>query len=255
MTRSGAGSRIRDGRFDIKDLEDISSVINPDASIRRLTIGREGGVILVIDNLLRAPGALVEQAAQARFAAVRQADNYYPGLRAPAPEDYARGLTAFVRPLIAEHLGVATDTLAQARCAFSIAALPPEKLTPAQSLPHFDTADDRQIAAVHYLCDSRHGGTAFYRHRKTGFEAIARDRVEIYFDTLKQELRAQGAPTPAYVTQSGPLFEQTHAVEAQFDRIVVYKSNLLHSGMVNAETLSPDPHNGRLTATLFARFQ
>lgn len=131
----------------------------------------------------------------------------------------------------------------------------PQDLTLSQRLPHFDTANEGQIATVHYLCDPKHGGTAFYRHRSTGFEAITPDRSQRYLETLRNELHEQGPPAPGYVTESNALFEQTEAIDALFDRIVVYKSNVLHSGVVNEKTLSPDPGIGRLTTTLFARFE
>ena len=216
-------------------------------------IGRESHPVLAIDNALAAPQSLVDCAAAARFSPVREAGNYYPGLRAPAPKDYALGLTDFLRPLIETEMGLPTHTLASARCAFSIATLPPERLTIAQRVPHFDTSDTMQIAAVHYLCAPHHGGLAFYRHRQTGFEAITAERSKEYFETLRHELAEHGEPPHVYVTES-PLYEKTMEIDAAFDRLVIYRSNLLHSGAINAETLSPDPRAGRLTATLFARF-
>lgn len=216
-------------------------------------VGRESHPVLTIDNALAAPQSLVDCAAAARFSPVREAGNYYPGLRAPAPKDYALGLTDFLRPIVEKEMGLPTHTLVSARCAFSIAVLPPERLTIAQRLPHFDTADMTQIAAVHYLCGPRHGGLAFYRHKRTGFEAIFPERSKKYFETLRSELAEHGEPPRAYVTES-PLYEKTMEIDAAFDRLVVYRSNLLHSGAINAETLSPDPKTGRLTATLFARF-
>lgn len=230
------------------------AAFNTDAQIRRHRIGREGHTALVIDNALLAPHDIVARAAEARFSPVREAGNYYPGLRAPAPKEYARGLTDFLRPLIEQNMDAPTHTLVSARCAFSIAVLPPERLTVAQRLPHFDTTDEKQIAAVHYLCAPRHGGLSFYRHRRTGFEAITQGRSKEYFETLKSELAERGEPPRGYVTESA-LFEKTAEFDAAFDRIVVYHSNLLHSGAVNAEALSPEPTLGRLTTTLFARFQ
>jgi len=221
--------------------------------VRLHRVGRESHPVLVIDNALLAPQSLVDCAAAARFSPVREAGNYYPGLRAPAPKEYALGLTDYLRPIIEKEMGAPTHTLASARCALSIATLPPERLTIAQRVPHIDTSDAMQIAAVHYLCAPRHGGLAFYRHRKTGFEAISAERSKAYFETLRSELADHGEPPLAYVRES-PLFEKTMEIDAAFDRLVVYRSNLLHSGAVNAEALSPDPRTGRLTATLFARF-
>ncbi len=216
-------------------------------------IGRENHPVLVIDKALVAPQSLVDSAAAARFSPVREAGNYYPGLRAPAPKEYALGLMDFLRPIIEERMGAPTHTLASARCAFSIATLPPQRLTIAQRLPHFDTADSMQIAAVHYLCAPHHGGIAFYRHKGSGMEAVTASRSKDYLEALRRELAEQGEPPRTYVTES-PLFDKTMEIDAAFDRLVVYHSNLLHSGAVKAEMLSPDPRAGRLTTTLFAKF-
>lgn len=226
----------------------------PDATVDKLTVGKEASPVLVIDNCLAEPETLVSAATNARFSAVQEDGNYYPGIRAPAPKDYALALADFLRPLISQHLGIGTQTLTGARCALSLAVQRPEQLTIAQRVPHFDTTDPGQVAALHYLCAPDHGGVAFYRHRATGFESITEDRSKQYFETLRAEIREQGEPPREYVTASGPLFEQVVTVGAAFNRLVVYRSNLLHSGMVDHRHLSPDPATGRLTANLFARF-
>ena len=230
--------------------------IGGDLAVTRLTIGEEGHPILVIDNLMRSPGALVDHAVtHACFKPVAGTENYYPGIRAPAPPDYARNLMDALRPLISAHLGVRSARLEMARCAYSIATSRPQELTLSQRLPHFDTVDAHQVAAVHYLCAPEHGGTAFYRHKRTGFETVTRSRSKPYFAALKEDLERLGEPGARYVTEADDIFDQTMPIDARFDRIVVYRSIMLHSGMVNAAAgLSADPASGRLTTTLFARF-
>jgi len=41
-----------------------------------------------------------------------------------------------------------------------------------QRIPHVDSFLGSQLAFVHYLFKADPGGTAFYRHRGTGFEII-----------------------------------------------------------------------------------
>ena len=103
---------------------------------------------------------------------------------------------------------------------------------------------------LHYLCEPMHGGTAFYRHRATGFETITRERLAAYMDSLQRELETNGPP-PQYLTGSDSRFEQIEAVEARFNRVLLYRSQVLHSGSVNAAALSDDPRHGRLTANAF----
>ena len=120
-------------------------------------------------------------------------------------------------------------------------------------MPHFDATSAGQIAVLHYLCDASHGGTAFYRHRSTGFETITPERLQPYIATLSAELE-RTPPPQAYVTGDTPLFEQIGAVEARFDRAVIYPSRLLHSGDIRPSSLSLDPRRGRLTANSFLVF-
>lgn len=229
--------------------------VNPDWTLRAFSVGREREPVLVIDNVLRDPAALVETIAQTcAFHPMKPGGNFYPGLRAPAPPAYVRDLCAALRPLVGASFGVPPRGVARITCALSLLTLKPEELVLAQRLPHFDAADGGQIAVLHYLCDASHGGTAFYRHRSSGFEAITPERVDPYVAALEAELAAT-PPPQAYVAGDTPLFEQIGAVEARFDRLVVYRSRLLHSGSPGLDgNLSPDPRRGRLTANTFLFF-
>jgi len=222
-----------------------------------LRVGREDQPVAVIDGLLNDPAALVDHACgQARFAPLREAGNFYPGLRAPAPRTYVQALITALRPILGEVFGAPAGTRARVTCALSLATLAPEALNLAQRLPHIDTHEPRQLAILQYLCDPAHGGTAFYRHRSTGFETVGPDRAEAYLATLRGELDRDGPPAAAYVNGSTELFEQTACVEPAFGRVVVYRSHLLHSGMIHPRSgLSPDPRRGRLTANAFYIFE
>jgi hypothetical protein len=230
---------------------------DPEAAVEVLSIGAEAHRVVVVDGLLRDPGALVDFAAeQAQFSPLREAGNFYPGVRAPAPQAYAATLYAALAPVLRQVFGVDTEGRFKASCALSLATLEPERLNLAQRLPHLDTTDPRQFAVLHYLCDPRHGGTAFYRHRSTGFEAIDEARAPAYFAALNAEIEAQGPPSPGYVTGSTPLFEQTARVEARFNRVVIYRSQMLHSGLIDPVSgLAADPRVGRLTANAFFTFE
>ena len=164
-----------------------------------------------------------------------------------------QSLYAVVAPLIAEAFGL--DGLPRSlTCAYSITTLPPEVLTPAQRVPHFDTADAGQIAVLHYLFDTPHGGTSFYRHRSTGYEAITPERVGDYAARLRQEIEASPPPA-AYTAGDTELFERIHAVEPRFDRAIVYRGRMLHSGDIEPQRdLDPSPLTGRLTLNAFLTF-
>ena len=210
-------------------------------------IGREGQPLVTIDDFSGDPDALRAAAVAARFGSAGQ---HYPGIRAPLPADYLEAR----RPIIAAAL---RDTFggggryAVVDASFSIVTRPPSSLTPKQRLPHCDAFGADRIALLHYLSPEGGDGTAFFRHRATGYETIDEARAPAYFDTLHEELRDGGAPS-GYIADDTPLFERIALAPAHYDRALLYRSFLLHSGAIaNHAALSPDPAKGRLTVTAF----
>ena len=91
------------------------------------------------------------------------------------------------------------------------------------------------------------GGTAFYRHRSTGYEVMSVDQRERYETLLKGELQA--TPPTDYIGGDTPIFEQIASYDAVFNRAVLYRSTSLHAASVPPGfAYSPDPRKGRLTA-------
>ena len=75
-----------------------------------------------------------------------------------------------------------------------------------------------------------------------------------YGPVLQREVQRHGLPTADYVRSDTPLFEQIAAHEARFNRVLIYRGNTLHSGMISADmAFSDDPRTGRLTVNTFAR--
>lgn len=224
---------------------------NPARTVEVRRLGVEGEPLVVIDGMLLAPAAVVDEAAQARFAPLAPAGNYYPGHRAAASGEYLSTIIEAVRPLLAEVFGWAADAKAKASCHFSLVTLPPEDLNLGQRLPHIDSDDPGRLAILHYLCGPEHGGTAFYRHRATGLATVTPEHSKTYFATLRAELDRDGPPAAAYLDGATPLFEQLGRIDARFDRVIVYRGCLLHSGVVDSTRLSLDPRVGRLTVNTF----
>jgi hypothetical protein len=227
------------------------------AAVRRETLGLEGEPLLILDEAVAHPERLVDVAAGwANFDdATSGGDNFYPGRLAPAPLDYVGALGRALDPLIREAYGLRNVALRNASCNFALATLTPDQLSLAQRIPHVDTVDPLQFAVLHYLCDPGRGGTAFYRHRVTGYETLTPDRLEPYQSCLDREM-ATTPPGPGYVDGDTAQFVRTRLVEAAFNRVIVYRSCLLHSGHIpHPEALSPDPRKGRLTANIFLTYR
>lgn len=220
----------------------------PRLAVAKTALGREAEPLLVIDNILADPQKLVEEAARSSFAPAFGAAGGYPGLRAPAPLDYVETIARALFPQIVEAFGLPSARLARAECNFSLVTQPPSALVASQREPHVDTADPLQFAILHYLCGPEHGGTAFYRHRATGFETLTPDRIAPYRDVRASE----PSPPPGYPARESHAFEQIGGIDAAFDRIAIYRSRLLHSGLIpDPARLSNDPCTGRLTANIF----
>lgn len=217
----------------------------PEIVARR--IGREGEPLVTVDGFHPDPDALRRAAAGATFG---PGGHHYPGVRARVPGDYV----ASVRPVLATVLREAFGFGAAMRvldAGFSIVTTPPAELTTEQRLPHVDATGADRIALIHYLSPDGGDGTAFYRHRATGFESVTDARAPSYYAALNREV-ASAPPPPSYLNGDTPLFEQVARGEARYNRAYLYRSRLLHSGAIAADAaLSPDPLAGRLTVTLF----
>lgn len=223
---------------------------------RRELVGEEAEPLLILDEAVDAPHVLIDIAARdAAFDAAFEGENFYPGKLAPAPLDYVGGLSRALDPLIREGFGLSDVALGRASCNFALATLSPKGLTSAQRIPHVDTVDPLQFAILHYLCDPVLGGTAFYRHRSTGFETLTTERLAPYQAALDAELAAS-PPSHAYISGDTAQFVRTRLVEPAFNRVIVYRSRVLHSGHIpRPANLSSDPRKGRLTANIFLTYR
>lgn len=213
-----------------------------------IPIGTEGEFVAVIDDFSYAAERLAEVA---RSAALVPGNNHYPGHRAPAPPSYLAERADVLKAVLIDAFGM-TNGADLIECNFSFVTTPPEQLTPIQRLPHFDGMYPDRLALLHYLCGPEEGGTSFYRHRQTGFERITADRVDRYTVALQEEARRQSASTSAYFFGSNEAFECIRTIEARWNRMIIYRGLLLHSGDVPARTQWPtDQQTARLTINTF----
>ena len=224
--------------------------------IRSLKIGDH--LVIVIDDFLEQPQAMVEFAASGRFEPYPgTADRKgYPGVRARAPVDYSQNITELLDLLIKVNFGVPEALAVQKSvCQFSLTTTPPEALGPLQRTPHFDASTPHHMAALLYLCNGEHGGTGFYRHEATGLQRITADNRERYLDVYYEEINER-RPAQRYFDRSDERFTLLGVIPARFNRMVVYPGSLLHSACINpALSLCDDPRAGRLTVNTFYDFR
>lgn len=229
-------------------------VLNPNARITVRHLGVEARPLVIVDDLLLEPRVLLDLAGDGT-AFAPDPGNFYPGVRMALPDAYGAALARLADEQLRGPFGIADGRVCVPLMpALSMATRRPESLAPIQCIPHFDTAEDQQLAAVHYLCGPEHGGTSFYRHRATGFEAVSVERAVRYQKTLARQATTDGLPARTYINGDTALFTRIGAVEAQFNRAIFYHSNSLHAGSIDAsQGLSADPRKGRLTATCLIR--
>jgi Family of unknown function (DUF6445) len=217
-------------------------------SVTARRIGTEGEPVVVIENFAVEPEGLRAYAAEARFAA---AGDYYPGLRAPVPPAYLEQQRRLLATVFDEVFGV-TRNVAVLDVAYSLVTAPPAVLALEQRMPHVDALAPGRLALVHFLVPGGCDGTAFYRHRSTGFETIDAGRSERYFAQLQDDLKLHGEPSATYLDGSTPVFERIAHFEGRYNRALVYRGRALHCGAItNIDALSADPSTGRLTITGF----
>ena len=220
-------------------------MIRPEIVARR--IGSERQPIVIIDHFHPDPNFLITAATSTPF---EPAHSHYPGVRAELPPNYFVQVRAPLVTAVIEAFGRggAIDLI---YAGFSMVTASPASLTIEQRLPHFDALQPERIALVHYLSNDDRDGTAFFRHRSTGFETIDESRSAAYFKQLNGELSDTVLPEE-YFHDSDPLFDRIENVEAQPNRAVIFRSASLHSGAIRpGARLDPDPATGRLTVTAF----
>lgn len=221
-------------------------MILPTVTIHR--IGEEGERVAVIENFAPEPDMLRNDAATRTFG---PGDYHYPGVKAPVAEDYLFRIWAVLAPIFKEVFDVG-DKVSVLDVTYALVTTAPAALALEQRLPHMDALEPGRLALIHYLVPGGGDGTAFYRHRSTGFETIDRERSPAYFARLNDDLRRHGPPPHAYFNGSTPIFERTGHFDGHYNRALVYRSKVLHSGAIGADrALSADPQAGRLTITGF----
>jgi len=218
--------------------------------------GNSQSPVVVIDDFSGAPEDVARLAdALAPFPLI--AGNHYPGVRRAITEADAEANAHVLEtcrraaPFIGGAFDVQDFELVEA--SFSLVTLHPAELQPGQRAPHFDTPDPMQFALLHHLRVPPGSGTARYTHRATGIERVEAQNLA-RFVPAAQAGAAMLSKDSGYMHGSDAFYEQIGAVEAVPDRVIIYHSNLLHSGIIPRDmSFSADPCEGRLTANLFLR--
>ncbi len=209
--------------------------------------GTEQQPVIIIDNFASDPEGLKKAASSQQFGIMGP---YYPGIRSAVAPDSVIEFTKNLASLVADVFGASQFDIVESL--YSLVTTPAERLMPIQRLPHFDGLDPRRLALLHYLGTPEQGGTAFYRHRSTGYETVTADRFEHFSKTLEADVQRDGLPIARYISGDTPLYDQIALHEAKFNRAILYRGITLHCAHIDAgTTLTADPLRGRLTVNTF----
>lgn len=221
---------------------------NHDADVEVVRIGRCGIKVSTIDNVLHEPDRVAALGFAESYAEDR--GNLYPGLRTAMPLSFSTAFRAWLTPILQRngvlelHQAIDRDT-----SFFSVVTTASKDLRPIQCIPHYDSTDPNLFAAVIYLSGPG-SGTAFYRHRTTGYEEITEDNVGNYQLALNSDMRRHGAPQKDYVNGDTVLFETLFSSEWRVNRAVVYPARTLHAAKIEKQFSPPtDRSEWRLTVT------
>lgn len=228
----------------------VNTAIRPEI----IYLGLEKTPLIMIDNFALDLSGLRQQAWQLEF--MKENQTYYPGHRAVLPKDYIAASLNAVYQLIYQVYQIPEKLRLKPKMLFyALITQPENSLNPLQCMPHFDTSAPFYFALLHYLNDSPHGSTGFFRHKPTGFERITDQRRPHYFESAQHFVDTYGAPPQRYQVQSNEHYELYHQIPYQANRLIIYPGNLLHSSLVDVVTdIDASPVSGRLTANMFIDF-
>ena len=211
--------------------------------------------VIIIDDFLSSLAPVYHFASEVAYFQPPGSDGtLYPGKRDEMPAPYYRVFEQLMAELIDKGILVSGEnSLYLHKCKLSIVAQKPNELSPLQRMPHIDSTDDKTFAAVHYLSGKEWGGTGIYKYLPANVIKVGSDNKEIIFEMIN-DMQQYESTHQGYLNTSTELFEKVVNIEAKENRVVIYKSNLLHSAaIIKAPTNEPTIGNCRLSISSFFR--
>lgn len=231
--------------------------VNPYCKVEKILLDDGENFVIVVDDFLLNPEEVVKFAStMAYFDPVGTDQTYYPGVRDLMPAPYGRALQKWIEPMVSEEYFFNKPLKSpEPVCKLSLVTLAAEDLVAAQKIPHVDSACEYDFAFVHYFCEKPFGGTSLYRYKPTGGISV-KDNHLVSLREMSAAAAATGKEHSGYISGDTSLFERVAKVEAKFNRLVFYKSNLLHSADIPENQPHPkDVLSGRLTVASFMYFE
>lgn len=219
--------------------------LNPSPNIETRSIGLSGKVVVVDDFYLN-PDEVRALQDEVEFRRDRAIVHNFPGERAMLPAE-----TQHLVDAVGRYYGKVEES--HGDLMLNLSRYRAVELTPLQRLPHVDAT----LTALVYLNKPHEcaGGTAFYRHRSTGFEFIplrpdpavielarglgytaAHFKAEGYEGIVERLFfNPQFAPdTNSFINDGNSVWELLDLVEMRFNRLLIYDGRTPHGMWVDA---------------------
>lgn len=220
----------------------------PPPEYKVVTYGNDAESIIIMDDFTETFTALHDAARSCQYTFN---GGFYPGIQAAGNMNYIAPRSDLLFKALKDVFGYSGGFRVES-CAFSMVAKPAETLHAMQRIPHHDAQDDKLFALLHYVQGPQNSGTAFYRHRRTGFETITPARAQEYDKALAADLHEFGPPKAGYIDGNTLGYEMLLNIDAKPNRAILYRGRTLHSGIIpKSLPLTPDPMRGRITLNTF----
>lgn len=226
--------------------------------------------ILVVDGVLKEPDALFEIACDLDYGLGTRGGEFrnYVGKRATIGF-HPSSLHNLCAKLAADILGEPVAEYERLPLSFTkVLRSEIQLLHPRQKVPHID--DGTSFAAVLYLTDDRRGGTAFYKHNRTGLtylpphpdmeicelmrQSDLRPTISNDYLTFIKSIMYEGIEDYAAalncsgIPEGNEIWHLLELVEARRNRMVVFPAGVFHSPVVEGANNDTMP---RMTLNLF----
>jgi hypothetical protein len=229
--------------------QQVALMLGRTISVRLEHIGLERQPLMIVDNVLQDPRLMVDAARATAFYVPEHTN--YPGINARLPEAYYQAVIMALRGPLEAAFGLPRSAHLSYFGFFALATTSARDARAIQRIPHRDSTNPDRLAMVHYLCHGQFGGTGFFRHRSTGFESVDASREPEYVSAAKGELENTAASDVGFASERTLNYELIGQSPAVFNRVIVYRSHVLHSALLDDDAGSTDAARGRLTANGF----
>ncbi|MGS0535274.1 DUF6445 family protein [Pseudoalteromonas sp. SaAl2] len=228
--------------------------LNPNLKIKAHKIEEINESVIVVDDFLESLSQIhMFSSKYAYLKPVGSDGTLYPGKRDIMPEAYNIVLKELIELLINKgYITLLNNDIYVHSCKLSLVTQKANELISQQKIPHIDSSDNKTFASVHYLSDQSLGGTAIYKYKPANLIKIDKGNEKVAYEMIKN-IKNIAKSTDGYLNNN-EYFEQVLKIEAQINRIVIYRSNLLHSAdLRNDATYNDDIATGRLSIASFFR--